>query len=71
MAYSRRSGLLAELREIREKLEVAQDKLRDFGTYGFPRLKDAEDSIRSAITSLTEEISEGSDPATFIWPQGK
>ena len=65
---NRRTLLLIELREIRDLLERAYDKLREVNCYALPKTSKARQHLADSLQSLKDEIDAGEDHNNMYWP---
>lgn len=65
---NRRTLLLIELREVRDLLERAYDKLREVNCYPLPKTSEARQFLADSLQSLKAEIDVGENHNDIYWP---
>lgn len=65
---SKRTQLLADLREIRNGIEMSYDKCRDLGLFALPLAQQAQEKLREALILLKQEVDHGEHHTVSSWP---
>lgn len=67
---NRRTLTLIELREIRDMLERAYDRLREMNCYALPKAQEARQYLADSLHALKSEIDTGENHNDTHWPGG-